>query len=58
MPRAYSDSGDLQWVERSREHTASILRQVERMKQKYSFEEIRKANAFLDDTDRRFGDIE
>ena len=51
-------SGDLQWVGRSREHTASILRQVERMKQKYSLEEIRKANEFLDDTDRQLSDIE
>jgi hypothetical protein len=47
---------DPNWVEESREYTASTIRQVARMKRKYSTQEIADANAFLDEMDRRFAE--
>jgi hypothetical protein len=44
--------GDPWWVEECREYTVSTIRQVARMKRKYTAAEILAANAFRDEVDR------
>jgi hypothetical protein len=47
---------DLYWVEERRKYAASTIRQVERMKRKYTVAEIEAANASIDEMNREFAE--
>jgi hypothetical protein len=49
---------DPYWVEERRKYAASTIRQVERMKRKYTVAEIEAANASIDEMDREFAEID
>jgi len=48
---------DPYWIEKHREYMASTIRQVARMKRKYTSAEILAANAFVAEMDREFPEI-